>query len=298
MIRSLLIAVAIGVALGSGACPNQGIPSGQITSRSIQRPEGTREYRVYVPTNYKNTAPVPLVYSFHGLNDNCDNFITATGLNTYADSVGYILVAPCGSFGLLGVGWNSGTCCGFSADSPDDVAFTRAILADIQANLCINPGKIFSTGFSNGAMMSEILGCVASDIFSAVVSVSGVVELRPGNSDGLTACDTAYAKANRNTGVLNVHGNLDFLVPWTGDALLGFPDIPTDMADWAKREGCTTGPTQTFSRGAFSNQVWTGCKGGKIVELVKNNGGGHTWPMSKDFDTTTYIVDFLFNRTK
>ena len=287
--------LALIAAPAMASCPAQGIPSGVITTRSISRPEGERQYRVYVPKNYTNQTPKPLVFSFHGLNDNCDNFITALGFMAYADSMGFILVAPCGSFGLLGIGWNAGTCCG---QTSDDISLTRNITSDIEANLCIDPAHRYTTGFSNGAMMSEVLACVASDIFRAAVSVSGVVEIKPGNAAGLAACDSAYAAAGNDVAVLNVHGTLDFLVPWTGDELLGFPDIPTDMADWGKRAGCTSGPTQTFSKGTFSNQIWSGCRGNRTIELVKNVDGGHTWPKNKDFDTTAYAIDFMFNKNK
>jgi len=244
MFLSAVIIALVATYAHAGTCPTQGLPSGQISSRSITRPEGEREFRVYVPKSYNNTGKVPLVFSFHGLNDNCDNFISAVGFMDYADQMGFVLVAPCGSFGLMGVGWNSGTCCGFSDDThPDDVTLTRNITSYIQAQLCIDETHIYTTGFSNGAFMSEILACVASDIFRAAVSVSGVVELRPGNQGSLTACDQAYKAAGRNVGVLNVHGTLDFLVPWTGDELLGFSPIPTDMDAWVSRAGCNSQAT-------------------------------------------------------
>lgn len=67
-------------------------------------------------------------------------------------------------------------------------------------------------------------------MFQAAASVSGCVELEPGNAQGLAACDKAYANGARNVSVLMVHGDFDFVVPWTGDAILGFPDIPTNFA--------------------------------------------------------------------
>ncbi len=49
--------------------------------------------------------------------------------------------------------------------------------------------KVYVTGFSNGAMMSESLGCLMSSKFRAVASVSGVVELNKTAADSLTTCD-------------------------------------------------------------------------------------------------------------
>jgi len=150
------------------------------------------------------------------------------------------------------------------------------------------------TGFSNGAMMAEILGCVAPDLFHATVSVSGIVELEPGNSQGETACDNAYANFTQKISTSNIHGDLDFLVPWTGDMILGFPDVPTNFADWSKRNLCSGSPVTTFSKGAYTESTYQSCEDGTTVRLVHHAGGGHQWPRDSDFDTPTYVVDFFY----
>merc|ERR1712157_693818 len=133
----------------------------------------------------------------------------------------------------MGNAWNSGTCCGFKQDSPtDDFAFTRTVLEQVQEKLCVDPNKIWASGFSNGAMMAEVLACKMNDVFSAAASVSGVVELQPGNGGGLTACDNAVKNRTKRTSVLNVHGDLDPMVPWQSDPIAGFPSIPDDFKRW------------------------------------------------------------------
>ena len=73
-----------------------------------------------------------------------------------------------------------------------------------------------------------------NDVFKAVASVSGVVELRPGNAAGLKACDEAVTNHTGRTAVLNVHGDLDPMVPWQSDPIMGFPGIPADFDAWGK----------------------------------------------------------------
>ena len=143
------------------------------------------------------------------------------------------------------------------------------------------------------AMFSETLACNASDIFAAVASVSGVVELEPGNAGGLANCDANFAAHGQRVSVLQIHGDADFVVPWTGDSLLGFPDIPTDMLDWSARNGCLNTTQQTLNVGSFTNQVWQKCDYGVSVELVRNAGGSHEWPSATGFDTSTYIAEFF-----
>ena len=124
----------------------------------------------------------------------------------------------------------------------DDVGFARSMVAALSsAGVLFNASRVWVSGFSNGAMMSEVIGCSAADVFSASASVSGVVELEPGNDGGLAVCDKQFAPlraANRSLAVFHVHGLDDNVVPFTGDALLGFPPIMENMARWLQRVGC------------------------------------------------------------
>jgi len=141
--------------------------------------------------------------------------------------------------------------------------------------------------------MSEVLACQVADLFRAVAGVSGVVEMEPGNAEGEQACDTAYASLNKPVSVLHVHGNADVVVPWDGNPVLGFPPVPDDFVAWSTRNKCQGDPVNTFTKGAYSNQVYQSCNGGTTIELVKNEGGGHEWPSDADFDSTTYIWQYF-----
>ena len=67
-------------------------------------------------------------------------------------------------------------------------------------------------GFSNGAFMSERLDCELGSVFTSIASVSGGTVVDPGNAQGLAACDAEYKSP---ASVLHIHGNLDFIVPWS-----------------------------------------------------------------------------------
>ena len=79
-----------------------------------------------------------------------------------------------------------------------------------------------------------------------------------------------------------------------GDALLGFPSVPANMAGWVNRNRCVGAPVQTLNVSTYSNQVWSGCgNGNTTVELVKHDGGGHQYPQDPaTFDTTPYLLNF------
>merc|ERR1712151_529215 len=196
----------------------------------------------------------------------------------------------------MGNAWNSGTCCGLKENSPtDDFAFTRTVVGQVREKLCVDNEKVWASGFSNGAMMAEVLACKANDVFSAVASVSGVVELQPGNRGGLKACDEAVKNSTKRTAVLNVHGDFDPMGPWQSDPIAGFPSIPDNFKAWGERSGCTGAPATVFQKGKYTIQRYSSCANGAQFDLVKNHGGSHEWPSDSDFDTTAYMHDFFNN---
>ena len=146
-----------------------------------------------------------------------------------------------------------------------------------------------------GGFMSERLGCAMADVFTSIASISGDTILEPGNAGGLKACDALYSSGGATaTSILHVHGDADLVVPWAGDALLGFPPIPDNMAAWVARNRCGGTPAQTLNESTFTNQRWTQCaQGNTVVELVRNQGGAHVYPQSDTgFDTTNYLLAF------
>jgi len=275
-------------------CKSNPIYNGTV-KLSVSRPEGEREFYLHVPQGFSNNQSIPLILVFHGwLVDSCENIASCkTGdcdLTEESDQLGFILVRACG----YRRSWNAGNCCSPANELHlDDNAFALAIISLLSATLCIDTTKIWSAGFSNGAMLSEVFACNQWDTFSAVASVSGVVEISPGGMSGEQKCNDTYSKGPRSISVLNVHGTADLIVPWCGSIFDGYPSIPFDFWTWSQRNQCHGGPVQTFSQGHYSNQVYQNCTGGSQIELVKNEGGGHEWPQDSTFDTTTYILSFF-----
>jgi len=259
---------------------------------SLSRPEGTRYYYVWVPKSYSAQKASPILFAYHGLGDNCYDFGHSTGFIDLSETENFLFVYPCGTDGLIGTAWNAGTCC-LNPSSIDDVAFSKSIIAQMDSSFKVDHSRIFASGFSNGAMMAEILGCEAPDFVRATASVAGVVELNPGNEQGLVKCTTDYQQFNKSVSTVNIHGTLDFVVPWTGDAVLGFPPIPDNFAAWGTRNNCQGDPVTTFTKGTFQNYRYENCSRNTIVEVVINYGGGHEWPSETDFDTSPYIVQFF-----
>jgi len=254
------------------------------------RPEGTRTFYVYVPVNYAAAVSPPVVFAWHGLGNKCEDFAGRTSYNGVADRNNFLVVYPCGTG--LAPAFNAGVCCE-GIPQTDDYEYARLMFAQVKSNWAkINSSRVFTSGFSNGGMMSEVLACKEHRLFRAAASVAGVTTLNPGNLEGLTECDKAYANASRNVGVLLIHGNADPTVPWNGNPLLRFPPIPTDFKRWADRNKCVGAPVNTYKQGVYSNQVYQSCGAAK-VELVTVDGGKHAWPNEASFSSAEYAWKFF-----
>ena len=194
-------------------------------------------------------------------------------MDTSSDARGYIVAYPEG----IATSWNAGDCCGDSwTDSVDDVQFTRDLLGAIEADYCIDPKRVFATGFSNGGFLSHRLGCEMSDVFAAIAPVAGV----------LGDVRRRSCKPKRAIPVLDFHGTADPVVPYNGGTPfinIGMGIVVPIRARHARvlgerRTGASrrrSRSSRTATRRAPSGRL---CKGGANVVHCKIDQGGHQWP--------------------
>jgi polyhydroxybutyrate depolymerase len=172
----------------------------------------------------------------------------------------------------------------------DDVAFIDTLLDTVSDEYCVDAGRVYSTGMSNGAGMSTTLGCELGDRFAAIAPVAGV------NLSGACPSDDPVS-------VLAVHGDADPIAGYTGGSLMGFdlgnPSVPNRMAAWAALDGCDARPAVDESTPGLAVTRWSGCEDGTAVELWTLAGWGHEWPRAAVpaepgvIDATEVVLDFF-----
>lgn len=233
-----------------------------------------RSYRVYRPAQVHN--PAPLVFVFHGHGGSAVGIEAATGWNAWADSHGAVIIYPEGIEG----GFNAGDCCGAAHDQGvDDVGATLATIDDVAADVPIDPYRIYSTGFSNGAGMSYRLAC-ETDRFAAIGPVAGV-QFVPCNSPAATS-------------VLHIHGLADTTVPPGGeirrDGTVVRP-LAEVIAAWREALRCAPA-VESEARGLRRSTAK--CPGGRSVNLITLETLPHTWPTADDgLDATAEVSRFF-----
>jgi poly(3-hydroxybutyrate) depolymerase len=129
-----------------------------------------RSYILRVPDNYNNQNPYRLIIGYHWLNGDATQ--VANGGNGSATETPY--------YGLWNLAQNStifiapeGIDKGWANSGGRDIAFTDAILNQIQTNFCIDKSRIFATGFSYGAGMSNAIACARANVFRGVALYAG-----------------------------------------------------------------------------------------------------------------------------
>ncbi|MCY1019995.1 alpha/beta hydrolase family esterase [Pyxidicoccus sp. MSG2] len=253
----------------------------------------TRTYRVHVPPGYDATRPMPTVLAFHGFGSNELKMEALTGLSTLADTEGFVAVYPraLSPAEISGTGaqdsprsWNAGGCCFPARGVVDDVGFVDALLADLDTRVCVDTHRTFAMGFSNGGYFTHRLACERASRFAAVAPVSG--------PEGLSHCTPS-----RPVPVLHFHGTADDLILYTGGANLGrygapYPGAEETVRRWAKRNGCSDTPVQTYQKADSTCVAYTGCTPqSATASLCTVQGGRHAWPGYPHFNNGTLNLD-------
>jgi len=224
--------------------------------------EGTeRTFLVHIPPSIQPDIPIPLLFNFHGRTDTAVHQQEISHMNAKADEAGFVVVAP-QAIDNPPTWWGA-----VPTEIGDaDMVFFDELLEHLQAQINIDPTRIFATGFSNGASFANRLACSRSDIFAAVAPVSG-------GHVGYYDCDAQYAVS-----VLAIHGLDDSIIPYEGNQ--NNPLVHEWVEAWAERDGCNTVPTINRPSDLLIFETWGNCNGEVLVALYSIANAGHTWPGS------------------
>ena len=286
----------------SAPAPSRGC-AGTSSSRSgtfSLRHDGLeRSYEIVVPRN-RSGAPTPLVLGYHGYLGS--PFEVRVRLEARALRDGFVAVFPEGSTvgGTTPAYFNIETV--DESLLADDVGFTRVLLDQLEADLCIDRTRIYALGFSNGGMFASTLACKLGDRIAAVAPVGGV-HLLPD-------CD------GRPVPILITHGTADRVVPFD-ETDLGRLDglvvenpgglaqdrmfrevertpVTSWVESWARQNGCSLdAPAITTIGSTVERTVYADCEGDGDVVLQAVDGGFHDWPTSPTLDTTSRALAFF-----
>lgn len=161
-----------GVAGNTGAdpAPSAGCdsPAGLTSGPASIDVDGTmRDYILLVPDDYDPSHPYKLIFGWHPWGGSAEQTANMGYFGLEDVSGGQaILVAPEGQdYQGNGLGWAN--------ENGVDVDFYHAMRELFSAQLCIDQNRIFSTGFSFGAMFSFTLACTQDSMIRAIAPQAG-----------------------------------------------------------------------------------------------------------------------------
>jgi polyhydroxybutyrate depolymerase len=275
-----------------------------VTVRTLRSGGLTRTYQLTIPPSYTGRTALPVVFALHALSVSYSVATALAGFDEMAKRYAYIGVSPSGRLNGPTPFWLAAP-----VAHNYDVRFIGDLLDWLEANLCIDPTRVYSTGQSNGAQMSSVLACQLPDRITAVAPVDGV--------EFYNVC------RGRPVPVIAFHGTADPFVPykgggldsetianenlWKGKRPANLPahhGVDAAMQTWAVHNGCAPTPIEHRISREVRERTWQHCQADTILYIV--DGGGHTWPghpvpgfasfghTTTDIDATALLFRFFF----
>jgi polyhydroxybutyrate depolymerase len=254
--------------------------------RTLMVGDMKRTYFLHIPAGFNNQQLVPLVFIFHGFQENSSFARMYSDMDQVANTNRFIVVYPDGS----GLSWNASGCCGSALqNNVDEPAFVRAVIADVETTVSVDHKRIYAAGLSNGALLSYRLACTMSDTFAAIAPVAGVLMYSP-------------CQPQQPVSVIHVHGTKDSAVPFEGGGKVPstdhpFPPVAQSIATWVKLDGCNS-EAKMEQNGVLTHSIYSICAPGIAVELYMVNGGNHSWPSKYVAPVSQIIWDFFATHPK
>ena len=256
-------------------CPSDPVTPGD-SDRTLLVNGMTRSYVLHVPAAYDSTKPTPLVVDFHGVGGTGKSERIDSPYPAALDPEGVVMAFPDGLKGPAGTAWNVGPCC---VADVDDVAFARAVVAQVQGLACVDAKRVYAVGVLTGGGMAHYVACRAGDLFAAVA---------PAAFD-LLAENVADCSPPRPVTIISFRGAADSRVPYEGGRSSLVPGLPLTFLGaqatydkWAEIDGCVGTASPVDGNGC---SAYSGCNGGAEVMLCTQPGGDEpgdpsiSWPV-------------------
>ena len=246
-------------------------------TRHLSAQNLSREYLLYTPPNYDSSRQTPVVIGFHGGETSNALFARTSRLHILAEQENFLVVYPNG----VDKHWNDGR--GTSNPNIDDVGFVTAVVEDLKSIRNVDTNRIYATGISNGAFMTQRLACELADVIAAFSAVAGSMGVNLRSS----------CRPGRPVSMMIINSPNDNFVPWNGGIMKkgkggNILSIPELVEFWKQHNSCGEREERTFLKRISTDKTKVvmrqhkGCRADSQLVLFTIEGGGHTWPAGAD----------------
>ncbi|KKJ93778.1 esterase [Micromonospora sp. HK10] len=250
-------------------------------------PSNLRMY-LYVPDR---VAPQPaVVVVIHYCTGSGPAMYSGTQFAALADRYGYIVVYPSVT--------RSSKCFDVSSpqalrrDGGSDPVGINSMVSYVRQRYNVDPNRIFATGTSSGAMMTNVMLGLYPDVFSAGAAFAGVpfacFATTNGSEWNSDCANGQVIKTPQQWGdlVRNAYpgysGRRPRMQLWhgTNDETLRYPNFGEEIKQWTNVHGLSQTPTYTDSpQSGYTRTRYGGSGGTAPVEAISMQGVTHNLPV-------------------
>ncbi|PFH52855.1 carbohydrate-binding module family 1 protein [Amanita thiersii Skay4041] len=238
---------------------------------------------VYRPSSVR-TSPA-LIVAMHYCTGTAQAYFSGTQYANLADQLGFIVIYPDApdSGGCWDVHTNATLTHNAGGDSLGIASMVRYAIT----NYHVDPNRVFMTGTSSGAMMTNVLAGAYPDLFRAGAAFAGVpYGCFAGPDMWNTACaQGTLTKTAQQWGDLVFSGYPGYTGPrpkmqiWQGtlDTTLNYHNFGEGIKQWTDVFGYSTTPVSTQSNSPLPN--WTRTTYGSNFQAISAAGVDHNIPV-------------------
>jgi polyhydroxybutyrate depolymerase len=273
-----------------------GLTAAPALAREVQVNLGARSYLIDLPAHPSGA----MIVGLHAAASSPVDFRDTTGMSARALPKGYAVVYPRGTGNEDHLSWNGLYCCGSAqANRVDDMRFLDLVIADAVARFGLDPGRVYLTGMSNGAVLAETYAVLRPGRVKAVGAVAGTM-------------DVARTRVTP-VPLLHIHGKVDTIVPY-GDKgsqyglkhiRTPFTPVSDEIAAFVAAFGPLTLTTRALNRVVDGTYVteddYKNAAGRTEIRLMTVTHGQHVWPgrrrngigNTRDISATDEVLRFF-----
>jgi poly(hydroxyalkanoate) depolymerase family esterase len=244
---------------------------------SFTNQAGTRPYKLYVPSGYREGTPVPLIVMLHGCTQSPDDFAAGTRMNEAAEEQTCLVAWPAQTKAAnMGKCWNWFSETDQRRDS-GEASLIAGITRHVMREYSIDSKRVYVAGLSAGGAAAAIMGNAYPDLYAAIGVHSG---LACGAARDMASAMAAMKRGGAGVSqkaaqwvvpAIVFHGSRDTTVnPRNGDAVVS--QLESAAAPWRRvEEGQAEG-----GRG-YRRTLHVDAAGRALIEHWVIDGAGHAW---------------------
>ena len=229
----------------------------------------------------------PLVVVLHGCTQNAAGFDNESGWAALAERLRFALVLPEQPSANNGSQcWNFFLPNGNTRGGGEPASIKQMVDWEI-AHRGVDPNRVYVTGLSAGAAMTNVMLATYPDVFKAGAPVAGVAFKCATNAAETVPCNQgATTKSPQEWGDL-VRGATSWKGPWprvsvwhgTDDATVSVKAMPEIVKQWTNVHGIDQSADTTDTVAGYPHAVYRDAAGTALVETFTITGMGHGQPI-------------------